>query len=288
MDEGILVIHEEHALAGAPSHRRARRRAFGPSRAADDVEERLERVEFAPEAPFDVVHGVDQPGVHLDLSAADHPDAAGNADARLVVAIDVRAHGQLGLVLRRREEGDDLGGVADRVVTAGDRPRDRAGLHAIALDAHVHLGRGADEIFRFAEVHEEAVRRGVAFAQADEQLGRWRGTALQERLTRDDLEEIAARERLTRETDHGRILPGSVIAPAGGPYGPDVRLGGPRARKALGRAARHLEVVAPAHGDLPAVVDDDQLVGEIEDEVALLEGALAAWPGRLGLEGESV
>ena len=62
--------------------------------------------------PFDMVDGVDQPGIHLDLPAADHLDPAGLADPRLVVAVHVGTHGQFGLVLGRVEQRPDLGGVA--------------------------------------------------------------------------------------------------------------------------------------------------------------------------------
>ena len=77
----------------------------------------------------------------------------GHADARLVVAVDVGAHGQLGLVLARSRAAR---GSARRRRSASRAARDRAGdrarLDAVAVDAHVHLGRGADQVLRLAEV----------------------------------------------------------------------------------------------------------------------------------------
>ena len=42
------------------------------------------------------------------------------------------------------------------------------------LDAHEHLGGGADEVLGVAQVDEEAVGRGVALAQPPEDLVRVR------------------------------------------------------------------------------------------------------------------
>src|ERR1039457_3691641 len=47
---------------------------------------------------------MDEAAVHLDLPAADDPHAAGEADPRLVVAVHVGTHGQLGLLLGRVEQ----------------------------------------------------------------------------------------------------------------------------------------------------------------------------------------
>ena len=115
---------------------------------------------------LDVVDGVDEPRVELDRAPREHAHAARLADAALVVAVDVGAHGELGLLLRVGEEAADLLGVAERVGAARDRARDRARLDAAAAHAHVHLGRRADQVLARAEAREEAVRRGVARAQA--------------------------------------------------------------------------------------------------------------------------
>ncbi len=157
-------------------------------------EERVEGIEARAEAALHVIDGMDQPRVHLDLPAADDPDAPGDGDARLVVAVDVGAHRQLGGVLGRGEQGQDLGGVADGVAPARDGPGDRAGLDAIAVDAHVHLGRGADQVLRLAEVEEESIRRRIPLAQSPEDLGGRSRASREEGLAGHDLEEIAALE----------------------------------------------------------------------------------------------
>src|SRR5207248_7374767 len=84
----------------------------------------VERVEFGTELALDMVDRVDQPRIHLDLAAADHLDAAGNADTRLVVAIDIGAHRQLALVFLRVEQFADAFRVFERVAAAPDRAAD--------------------------------------------------------------------------------------------------------------------------------------------------------------------
>mmetsp|Transcript_37491 Transcript_37491/g.79876 ORF Transcript_37491/g.79876 Transcript_37491/m.79876 type:complete len:371 (+) Transcript_37491:484-1596(+) len=84
-------------------------------------EEGVERVETLSQVALDVVDGVDQPRVHLDLAPADDRDRAGAADTRLVVAIDIRAHGELRLLLLVREDGLDVLRILQRVPPAPDR-----------------------------------------------------------------------------------------------------------------------------------------------------------------------
>ena len=48
------------------------------------------------QAAFDMVDRMDQARIHFDLTTSKNADAAGFADARLVVAIDIGAHGQFG------------------------------------------------------------------------------------------------------------------------------------------------------------------------------------------------
>ena len=71
-------------------------------------EERVEGVHAFAQPALDMVDRVDQPRIHLDLAAADDPHRARLAHAALVVAVDVRAHGQLGLVLLGVEQLQDL------------------------------------------------------------------------------------------------------------------------------------------------------------------------------------
>jgi hypothetical protein len=103
------------------------------------AQERVERIAARGEPTLDVVDGVDESAVDLDLATTDDAHGAGKADPGLVVAVDVGAHGELGLLLGRGQQLPDLLGVGERVVASGDRPGDRAGLHSVAFDPHVHL-----------------------------------------------------------------------------------------------------------------------------------------------------
>ena len=173
--------------------------------------------------------------------------------------------------------------------SARDRARDRAGLHAVAVHPHVHLGGGAHQILRVAEVHQEAVGGGVALAQAAEELRRRRGAGLEEGLAGDHLEEIAALEGLAGHADDRRVRAGLVVARPGHRRGPRERARGRRrAGQAGGGAAAHLEVGAPPLGYLAAVVHEEQLVGEVEDEIALVGRARPPRADRLELEREVV
>ena len=58
----------------------------------------VECVKLVSEITLHMIDGVDQAGVHFDLTPPDHADAARFANARLVIAVHVGAHGQLGLV----------------------------------------------------------------------------------------------------------------------------------------------------------------------------------------------
>src|SRR5690606_14551874 len=159
------------------------------------VREGVQRVEPGPQPPLDVVDGVDEPRVELDLAAADDLDGAGDADARLVVAVDVGAHGQLRLLLDAGQEGADGLGVADRVGAAGDGAGDRAGLDPVAGDADEHLGRGADGGLALAEADDELVRGGVALAQPAVEGGRVVAGGVED-LAGHHLEQVAALEAL--------------------------------------------------------------------------------------------
>ena len=61
-------------------------------------EKAVERIVAFAQPSLDVIDGVDQARVHLDLAASDHLHTLGFAHTRLVVAIDIGAHGELGLV----------------------------------------------------------------------------------------------------------------------------------------------------------------------------------------------
>ena len=159
------------------------------------AEEGVQRVELGPEDALDVIDRVDQARVEFHLAPPNHPHRARLADARLVVAVHVGAHGELGLVLGRVEQLRDLGGVAQRVLAAGDGARNRAGLDPAALDPHIHLGRGGDQELAGAEVHQRAVGRGIEGAQPVEHLGRRVLAGFAELLAQHYLEEVAPGER---------------------------------------------------------------------------------------------
>ncbi len=116
--------------------------------------------------------------------------------------------------LAELSRSEDLGGVGERVLPARDGAGDRAGLDAVALHAHVHLGRCAHQVLRLPEVDEEAVGRRVALAQAPEHLGGRRRAWLEEHLARNHLEEVAAPEAFARTPHTLRVLAGRVVARA--------------------------------------------------------------------------
>ena len=76
------------------------------------------------------------------MPARQHLDRAGDADPRLVVAIDIGAHVEFELVLFRVQELADLLGIADCIRAARNRAGDRAGLNSAAVGAHEHFRRG--------------------------------------------------------------------------------------------------------------------------------------------------
>ena len=233
-------------------------------------EEAVERVEAVPEPPLDVIDGMDEARVHLDLPAADDPHAPRLAHPGLVVAVHVRAHGELRRLLLGGEELEDLLRVADGVRSPRDRPGDGAGLDPPPVHPHVHLRRRGDEVLALPEVHERPVGRGVADAKPAEHLGRRGGAAREERLAGHHLEEIPPPEEPVRLAHAFRVLAGPVVRLA-----PD-RLRRPprRIRPGSGEAGRR---AAARGGEVEAVllrrrrlvVHDEDRVGKVEDEVAV-------------------
>src|SRR5690606_3106994 len=273
---GLVVLDELHGpgLGGA-----------GDGDGPHVGEEGVQRVEPGPQPPLDVVDGVDEPRVELDLAAADDLDGAGDGDARLAVAVDVAAHGQLRLLLDAGQEGADGLGVADRVGAAGGGAGDRAGLDPVAGDADEHLGRGADEVLALAEADDELVRGGVALAQAAVEGGRVVAGGVED-LAGHHLEQVAALEALLGGGhDLGVLALGRVGRHLGGGGGRGDLAG---ALQAAGAAAVDGELVAALEAGLAVPVGDDEPVGQVEDEVALVGGALRPLPDRLELEGQVV
>src|SRR5262249_58345972 len=113
-------------------------------------------------------------------------------------------------------------------------------------------GGSADEVLGIAQAQEEAVGRRVPLAQAPEDLRGGPGAGREERLARDDLEQVAALEGLAGHADEAGVVARRVVAGGGPLAGARVRAARPLAREAVGAAAVHLELVAPALGDLAA------------------------------------
>mmetsp|Transcript_40074 Transcript_40074/g.82044 ORF Transcript_40074/g.82044 Transcript_40074/m.82044 type:complete len:503 (-) Transcript_40074:1749-3257(-) len=175
-------------------------------------EEGVEGVEPLPQRALHMVHRVDQPRVHLDLPPPQHLDAAGLADAALVIAINVRAHGQLALLLDRVQQLLDVVRVLDRRLPARDRPTDRTRLHPPPARPHIHLGRRANQKLSVAEVNEEGVGGGVADADAAVDFRGRRIAGLVEGLRAHRLEEVAALELLLRFLHQLRVLSWLVVS----------------------------------------------------------------------------
>ena len=277
-----LVLLDE---ADRPLLRRARHR-HRPGVAQEGVE----RVELGPQDALHVVHRVDQPGIELHLAAPDHPHRARLADARLVVAVDVGAHRELGLVLGRIDELRDLGGVAQGVLAAGDGAGDRAGFDSPALDPDVHLRRGGDQELAASQVHQRTIGCRVAGAQALEHRGRRVRAGFGEELAQHHLEQVAPAKRLLGASDRARIGTRPMVVAArhaaGAPALVRVRRGG------AGDAPRVPggtdEIVAMAHRPPRHVVDDQDLVGQEEHQIALVGRAREGAFDRLELVCEVV
>src|SRR5262249_23197621 len=104
----------------------------------------------------------------------------------------------------------------------------------------------------------------------------------------NDLEEIAAAERLLRDAHGGRVLAPLVVARTR-----DARRGAVRLRAAVARQAARAsgggrELVARAHGALALVVDHDQVVGPVEAQTGRLGRPRTAELDGLELEREIV
>ena len=110
------------------------------------AEERIERIEAFLQKTFDMIHGMEQARVGFNQAASDHLDGAGLADAALVVAVDVGAHGELGLFFRRVEQRADIFFVLKRIAGAPRRAGDGTGFDALAFHPHKHLGRRAHQL----------------------------------------------------------------------------------------------------------------------------------------------
>src|SRR5205814_2864927 len=277
-----LLLFDE---ADRPQFRRA-----GHGNSPGMRQKAVERVEFGCELTLDMIDGVNEPRIHLDLAPADDAHAPRHADARLVVAIDIGAHRQFALVLFGVEQFADPLGIFERIAAARDRAADRAGLDTPAFDADIHLRRSGNQELALAKVDQRAIRRRVRLTQAVENRARRIRAARREQLAADDLEQIAADEGFLRLSDEAGIFARAVIAVRrqrlGGVRAIGRRRGG--ARQAARRLARHLEFIAMHSRMLAHMIDDQDLVRQIEDEIALILGARQSKAHRLELEDEVV
>ena len=108
----LVVLDEPHR----PQLRRA-----GNSDRPGVRQESVEGIHTLAQPALDVVDRMDQPRVHLDLPPANDAHRTRLAHTALVVAIDIRAHRQLGLVLLGVEQLEDLLRIRDRILAALDR-----------------------------------------------------------------------------------------------------------------------------------------------------------------------
>ena len=131
----------------------------------------IQRIESWLQNAFHVIDGVEDAGVGFDQPASDHFHRTRNRHARLVVAVDVAAHGQLGLFLGRIQQLADAVGVAQRIARAPRGSGDGAGFHAVAFHSHEHLRRRAHQLL-VAELHEKLVRTRAGMLNPLEQLRR--------------------------------------------------------------------------------------------------------------------
>ena len=176
------------------------------------AEEAVERVELLAQYALDMIDGVDQPRIELDLAPPDDLHGARHADPRLVVAVDVRAHRQFALVLHGIEQFANALGILDRVAAARDRAADRAGLDPLPVDADIHLRRGGDQKLTLAEVDQGAIGGGVGLPQPVKDDARLVGAAVREELPAYHLKQIAAHKRRLGALDERGVFARTMVA----------------------------------------------------------------------------
>ena len=145
---------------------------------------------------------------------------------------------------------------------------------------------------RQPEVEEAAIGRRIGGREAPEHRRGRVGAGSPEGLAGHDLEQIPARERLLGLPHRGRVRPGRMVAArdlvvAARGLAPVPVFGG-RARQSRRRRGAGLEVVGAQLRRAAGMVDDDQLVRQVEDEVAPVLRARDAALHRLELVGEVV
>jgi hypothetical protein len=173
------------------------------------------------------------------------------------------------------------------VARAAHGARDRARLHAAALDAHEHFRRGAGQLL-VAELEQELVRARAALLDAAEQLCDAALEARREGLAEDDLVVIAALHPLADALHLGHVLFRLVVAD-------DIRRRGcgrrghflAGARQAQRAQPFEIEVVLEPLDDLLLAVHEADVVAEEQPQVLLL-GARQAQADGVELEQQVV
>ena len=275
----FVVLDETHR----PEFRRA-----GDGDRPGMAEEGIKTVHVLAQAAFNVVNRVDEARIHLDLTPPDDAHRARLADAALVVAVHVGAHGQLGLVLFRVEQLQDLLAVGNRILAALDRAGDRAGFDAAAIHPHEHFRRRADQKFLVAQIDEKGIGRRVDGLQTARDLRRLALDALVEHLARHHFEQVAAPEAFLGLFHQPGIFAWRMVAAR---------------RHMIGRAewvgtivtwqpgrvetgAGKLVAVLP--GFRRIMVHDEDFVGQVKHEIALAVRPVQLEGHRIELEAEVI
>ena len=251
-------------------------------------EKGVERVHAVAQPALDMVDRVNEARIHLDLPSADDLNRSRIADATLVVAIHIGAHGQLRFILLRIEKLQHLFGVGDGIAAALDGARDRACLHPPSADAHEHFRAGADQEFVAPQIDEKGIGRRINRLQPARNLRGAMFGPLVEDLTRNDLEKVASDELVLGPSNEVGIFARPVVAApwdrlarperrrlaaAGAAFGGDAV-----ARKGIGRQRRGCRIV----------IHFEDFVRQIKDEVPSLVRARQALGDRIELEGQIV
>jgi hypothetical protein len=279
----LLVVLDELQRVGL---RRARHR-HGPGVG----QKRVEGVAVRAQRAHHVVHRVHQAAVDLHLPAPDDPHAARLADARLVVAVHVGAHGQLVFFLHVVEQRSQALRVLEGVGAARDGARDGASLHHAPPHPHEHLGGRAHQVLTGAQVHDEAVRCWIQRAQRGVEVARPHVRGSAERLAQHHLEQVAAREGLESVAHPGLELGLGVVALGGPQVGATRQLvrgiqHGSREPTCGGRV--HRQLVGHALGAALLGVQEHQLIGQVQHQVAQPERLRQLHPHGLEAEPEAV
>ncbi len=149
---------------------------------------------------------MDQARIHFDLTPAQNADAAGFADACLVVAINIGAHGEFRLFLGRIQQCADIFGILNRITATCDGAGDRAGFDTLSLDPDIHFRRCADQVFTVAEIDQEAVRGGVATLETAENFRWFDITGGAENAAGHDFKQFATGKAVLRILNNGGIF----------------------------------------------------------------------------------